>query len=150
MGISHRRRPRQLRLAMVYRHAHRPNVHPIRHRLQGRTVDAGKLKSSRLYDESFWAKFFQWLTLKRKIILLTLQRSRFYSFPTIPYIRYIFDKKSFHLINIDEIIQNSIHRKSRYGLNPGFPDDIFPVRDDRVHGYMMLVGNLLIDFPFCQ
>ena len=48
---------------------------------------------------------------KKIILLLTLQRSTIPPFLAIPYNGDISIKMSFHLINIDEIVQNRVHRK---------------------------------------
>ena len=57
-------------------------------------------------------------------------------------------KSSFHLININEIVQYRVHRKPGNRFYPGFPDNILPMRDHGMHRYMMLVGNLFINLPF--
>ena len=85
---------------------------------------------------------------KKIILLLTLQRSTIPPFPAIPYNGDISIKISLHLINIDEIVQNSVHRKPGNRLYPGFPDDIFPVSNHGVYRYMMQIRNLLVNLPF--
>ena len=74
---------------------------------------------------------------KKIILLLTLQRSTIPPFPAIPYNGDISIKISLHLINIDEIVLNSVHRKPGNRLYPGFPDDNFPVSNHGVYRYMM-------------
>ena len=85
---------------------------------------------------------------KKIILLLTLQRSTIPPFPAIPYNGDISIKISLHLINIDEIVQNSIYSKPGNRLYPGFPDDIFPVSNHGVYRYMMQIRDLLVNLPF--
>ena len=85
---------------------------------------------------------------KKIILLLTLQRSTIPPFPAIPYNGDISIKISLHLINIDEIVQNSIYSKPGNRLYPGFPDDIFPVSNHGVYRYMMQISLLI--FPFAR
>jgi hypothetical protein len=87
---------------------------------------------------------------KKIILLLTLQRSTIPPFPAIPYNRDISIKTSLHLINIDEIVQNSVHRKPGNRLNPGFSNNIFPVSNHGMYRYMVQIRNLLVNLPLCQ